>query len=61
VFDRITFNRSMMGGACVRGMRIPICVILRQIAQGATVDEVRAGYWISSGRISSRPWSMRSG
>ncbi len=44
-FDRITFDPQIMGGrACVRGMRIPVSVIVRQIAHGATVEEILHGY-----------------
>jgi uncharacterized protein (DUF433 family) len=44
-FDRITFDRQIMGGrACIRGMRIPVSVIVGQIAHGATTDEVLADY-----------------
>ncbi len=44
-FDRITFDTKIMGGrACIRGMRIPVSVIVRQIAHGATVDEILKGY-----------------
>jgi uncharacterized protein (DUF433 family) len=44
VFDRITFNHEIMGGrACIRRMRIPVSVIVRQIAYGATVEEILAG------------------
>lgn len=44
-FDRITFDTEIMGGrACIRGMRIPVSVIVRQIAHGATREEVLAGY-----------------
>lgn len=45
MFDRITFDASVMGGrACIRGMRIPVSVIVSQIAHGATFDEIVAGY-----------------
>jgi uncharacterized protein (DUF433 family) len=45
MFDRITFDPKIMGGrACIRGMRIPVSVIVSQIAHGATVDEVLADY-----------------
>jgi uncharacterized protein (DUF433 family) len=41
VFERITFDPEIMGGrACIRGMRIPVSVIVGQIAHGATVEEV---------------------
>ena len=45
MFDRITFDQKIMGGrACIRGMRIPISVIIGQIAHGATMSEVLADY-----------------
>jgi len=45
MFDRITFNPQIMGGrACIRGMRIPVSVIVGQIAHGATRDEVLCEY-----------------
>lgn len=44
-FDRITFDPQIMGWrACIRGMRIPVSVIVRQIAHGATVEEILQGY-----------------
>ncbi len=44
-FDRITFDPKIMGGrACIRGMRIPVSVIVGQIAHGATVEEILADY-----------------
>lgn len=45
MFDRITFDPEMMGGrACLRGLRIPVSVIVRQIAHGATFDDLLVGY-----------------
>ena len=45
MFDRITFSPQIMGGrACIRGMRIPVSVIVGQIAYGATVEEVLVEY-----------------
>ncbi len=45
VFDRITFDQKIMSGrACIRGMRIPVSVIVSQIAHGATFDEILQGY-----------------
>ncbi len=44
-FDRITFNPDIMGGrACIRGMRIPVSVIVSQIAHGAKVEEILKDY-----------------
>jgi uncharacterized protein (DUF433 family) len=45
MFDRITFDPQIMGGrACIRGMRIPVSVIIRQIAHGSSVEDIMAGY-----------------
>ncbi len=45
MFDRVTFDPNIMGGrACIRGMRIPVSVIVGQIAHGATWAEVLDGY-----------------
>ena len=45
MFQRITFDSKIMGGrACIRGMRIPVSVIVGQIAHGASTDEILKGY-----------------
>jgi uncharacterized protein (DUF433 family) len=45
MFDRITFDPQIMGGrACIRGMRIPVSVIVGQIAYGATFGEILEGF-----------------
>lgn len=45
MFGRITFDAAIMGGrACIRGMRIPVSVIVGQVAHGATVTEVLSDY-----------------
>jgi uncharacterized protein (DUF433 family) len=45
MFDRITFDPQIMGGrACIRGMRIPVSVIVGQVAHGASLDEILQGY-----------------
>ncbi|MEX0586281.1 MAG: DUF433 domain-containing protein [Pirellulales bacterium] len=44
-FDRITFDAEILGGrATIRGMRIPVSVIVGQIAHGADWDEVLRDY-----------------
>jgi uncharacterized protein (DUF433 family) len=44
-FDRITFDPHIMGGrACIRGMRIPVSVIVSQVAHGAPTEEILKGY-----------------
>jgi uncharacterized protein (DUF433 family) len=44
-FDRITFDPRIMGGrACIRGMRVPVSVIVLQIAHGASAEEILRGY-----------------
>ena len=43
--DRITFDPQIMGGrACIRGMRIPVSVVVSQIAHGASTEEILRGY-----------------
>jgi uncharacterized protein (DUF433 family) len=45
MFDRITFDSKILAGrACIRGMRIPVSVLVGQIAHGATWEEVLDGY-----------------
>lgn len=45
MFDRITFDAAIMGGrACIRGMRIPVSVIVGQFAHGATFEEILDEY-----------------
>ena len=44
-FDRITFDQAVMGGrACIRGMRIPVSLILNLIANGMTHEEILEAY-----------------
>lgn len=43
--DRITFDRDIMGGqACLRGMRIPVSLILNLVAYGKQPAEILAEY-----------------
>ena len=43
--DRITFNPNIMAGqACIRGMRVPVSLILNLLANGKTTDEIIADY-----------------
>jgi len=43
--DRITFNpRIMAGQACIRGMRVPVSLILNLVANGKTVEEIIEDY-----------------
>ena len=34
----------MGGRACIRGMRIPVSVIVGQVAHGAPIEEILAGF-----------------
>ncbi len=44
-FKRITFNSNMMGGqACIRGMRIPVSLVVNLIANEMTTDEIIKEY-----------------
>jgi uncharacterized protein (DUF433 family) len=43
--ERITFDPRIMGGrACIRGMRVSVSVIVKQIAHGASRAELLADY-----------------
>jgi uncharacterized protein (DUF433 family) len=43
--DRITFDPRMMAGqACIRGMRVPVSLILNLVANGKTVAEIIEDY-----------------
>jgi len=43
--DRITFDEHIMGGKpCIRGMRIPVSVVLKMLASGMTRQEILADY-----------------
>lgn len=45
MFERITFDRNILSGrACIRGMRIPVSVIVGQLAHGASWQEVLDDY-----------------
>ena len=45
MFDRIKFDPSIMGGrACIRGMRIPVSIVVERIAHGATSDDLIGEY-----------------
>jgi uncharacterized protein (DUF433 family) len=44
VFDRITFDPQIFGRACIRGMRIPVSVIVGQVAHRAPLEEILLGF-----------------
>lgn len=43
--DRITIDPQVMGGQpCIRGIRIPVSIIIRMIAAGNMTQEILAEY-----------------
>lgn len=45
LFERITFSQDMMGGqACIRGMRIPVSLVLNLVANGMSTAEIMTEY-----------------
>jgi len=41
MFERITFDQKLLGGrACIRGMRLPVSVVIGHVASGASWEEV---------------------
>ena len=70
-FDRITFNQRIMAGqACIRGMRIPVSLIVNLVARGKQTAEILEEYpdlepedvqqaleyvaWLASERVNRR-------
>jgi uncharacterized protein (DUF433 family) len=44
-FDRITFDPHMMAGqACIRGMRIPVSLVVSLVANGMQTPEILEEY-----------------
>jgi uncharacterized protein (DUF433 family) len=44
-YDRITFEPQIMAGqACIRGMRIPVSLILNLVAHGLSPDAILEDY-----------------
>lgn len=45
LLSRITAHPTTLGGKpCVRGMRIPVELVIAMLAQAATIDEIIDGY-----------------
>ena len=45
MLDRITYDRDIMGGrACIRGMRIPVALVVGLVADGMTTEEICREY-----------------
>jgi uncharacterized protein (DUF433 family) len=43
--ERITFNNKIMGGqACIRGLRVPVSLIVNMIANGASFADIQDAY-----------------
>jgi uncharacterized protein (DUF433 family) len=43
--DRITFDSQIMAGqACIRGMRVPVSLIINLVANGKTTKEIIEDY-----------------
>ena len=44
-FARSTFDPNVMGGrACIRGMRITVCLMVNLVANGMSVEEIVETY-----------------
>lgn len=45
ILERITFNPEIMAGkACIRGMRIPVTLVLKLLASDMTIEEILKAY-----------------
>jgi uncharacterized protein (DUF433 family) len=44
-FERITFDNKIMGGqACIRGLRVPVSLIVNLVANGASFSDIKNEY-----------------
>lgn len=44
-FDRITINPKILGGQpCIRGMRLPVSILIKLIAGGKKIEEILKEY-----------------
>ncbi len=44
-FKRVTFDSQIMGGqACIRGMRIPVSLLVNLVANGMTNEQIIEEY-----------------
>jgi uncharacterized protein (DUF433 family) len=45
LFDRITVSPDRMGGVpCIRGLRIPVSILVGMVAEGMTESEILQAY-----------------
>jgi uncharacterized protein (DUF433 family) len=45
MYDRITYDPQILGGrACIRGMRIPVSLVVKLVANGMTVEQILREY-----------------
>ena len=45
MFGRITFDATIMGGrACIRGMRMPVSMVVNLVANGMSNEDIRREY-----------------
>lgn len=45
MLNRVTFDPHVMGGrACIRGMRIPVSLVVNLVANGMTTEEILREY-----------------
>jgi uncharacterized protein (DUF433 family) len=44
-YDRITYDPQILGErACIRGMRIPVSLVVKLVANGMTVEQILREY-----------------
>ena len=45
MLERTTFDPNIMGGrACIRGMRVPVSLVVNLVANGMATDEIIEAY-----------------
>lgn len=60
MFDRITFDPKIVGGrACIRGMRIPVSVIVSHIAMVRALTKSYTNFRHLNARMCDKPSVMQ--
>ena len=60
--DRIAMDSEIMGGQpCVRGIRIPVSLIIKLLAAGKIVEEILDDYPELERKMLNKHWNMQHG
>jgi len=43
-FDHVTFDQDIMGGACIRGLRVTVSLVVNLVANGMDTPQIIEAY-----------------